>query len=218
MKATFRTDSVLLIQSLKESESETGLDVRDRLVASGLIQSDRAHLFRIFDDSDFKGSLAWSLNAIKEGKLKYPCIQVDCHGSDEGLHLRSGDKVSWTRVQDFMNQILSATENNLFVVLGACYGSLLFRKEYLRYVPCSVLIASSEKIYGDSLSDRLVEFYTALFSSGKTSMAMARINDPKFQCHGEFSIFLPSQNAEAQLGSTDNSGGNLGVRPLSVDF
>jgi hypothetical protein len=197
---------MLLLQSLKESESETGREVRDRLVASGLIEGERALLFRVFDDDNFKGALAWTLKAINEGKLKYPCIQVDCHGSDEGLHLRSGDKVSWIRVQDFMNQILSATENNLLVVLGACYGSLLFRKEYLRYVPCSVLIASRGKVDGDSLSDRVVEFYSALFSSGKISVAMARINDPKFKGHGEFEIFLPSDNAETQPGGTDNSG------------
>jgi hypothetical protein len=98
------------------------------------------------------------------------------------------------------------------VVLGACYGSLLFKNEYLRYVPCSVLIASSEEIDGNSLSDRLVEFYTALFCSGKTSVAMARINDPKFEGDGEFSLFLPSENAEAQPNGTDNSG----AAPLRV--
>jgi hypothetical protein len=89
-----------------------------------------------------------------------------------------------------MNQILSATENNLLVVLGACYGSILFKNEYLMYVPCSVLVACAEKLDGDSLSDRLVDFYTALFSTGKTSNAMARINHSKYNGYGEFELFL----------------------------
>jgi hypothetical protein len=188
---TFRTDAVLLIQSLKEIDAETGRLVRDHLIEGAVIQSDRVRLFNVFDDKDFTGSLAWILNQIKCGDIKYPCIQIDCHGSPEGLCLRSGDIVIWSRVQDFMNQILSATENNLLVVLGSCYGGFLFQKEHLKFVPCSVLVASHEIINGDSLSERLGAFYETLFATGKSSKAMESLNDLKFSAHGQFDLVVP---------------------------
>lgn len=189
-KKTFRTDALLLIQSLPESDAETGREVQDRVVEDGLLPSGRTLHFRLFGEDDFKSSLKWILEAINEGKFRYPCIQIDCHGSNQGLHLRDGAVIIWSRVQDFMNQILKATDNNLLVVLGACHGSFFIQQENMKYVPCSVLVSSRGRIDGSTLSERLVAFYSALFETGKTSQAMERLNDQRFKGHGDFEIHV----------------------------
>ena len=203
MKKNFRTDSVFFLQSLKESDDPTGRKVRDQLAQANDLPFEAFLAFEnIFDEEDFKGALKYVLLSIKNEEFKYPAIQIDCHGSQQGLHLRSNDIISWDRIRDFLNQILDLTDDNLLVVFGACFGSFLYQKnEQMNYIPCSVLIASQDELSGDTLVHRFVSFYRALFNTHNIPNAMDQLNHSLYSGHGVFEVMVPSHTAASHKNS-----------------
>ena len=191
MKTKFRTDVVFFLQSLGEIDDPTGIEVRDYLSQSTYLNNHQFLSFDIFDEKDFKAALLWILQSLEKKEFFYPAIQLDCHGSKEGISLKSGDIITWDRIRDFLNQLLKRTEENLLLVSGTCHGKYLFHEESpMNYIPCSVLVASRDELESHSLSERMGIFYSTLFERSNLNLAVKKMNEG-FSQYGLFEVIIP---------------------------
>ena len=191
MTQKFKTDVVFFLQSLGEIDDPTGINVRDYLSQSSFLPHEKFLSFQTFGESDFKAALLWILLALERKEYSYPAIQIDCHGSREGLSLRSGEVITWDRVRDFLNQILERTDENLLIISGACHGKFLFyENEPMNYIPCSVLVASRAEVASTTLADRFGMLYCSLFEKGNLNEAVNEMNEGYNQ-DGHFEIIIP---------------------------
>ncbi len=54
-----------------------------------------------------------------------PFIHFECHGTENGLILKSKAKVFWNELANFLTKINIACKNNLFVTFSTCFGGNL---------------------------------------------------------------------------------------------
>ncbi|MGB0373140.1 MAG: hypothetical protein ACPGN3_17565 [Opitutales bacterium] len=183
MKERYTTDSLFIIQVLDEDDAETGLSLRDGLFDREIISGEQCFLWRPKSAESFMRALKWICSKIEEEEFAYPIIHIDCHGSVDGVEI-GGFDVPWHNFQGVLNYISELTKDSLVVVLGSCHGFTMADDHIFR--PCSLLIASDQKPNGDTLHERFIEFYSAIFTGKSVRYALDLINSLPYENHGRF--------------------------------
>lgn len=125
----------------------------------------------INSQSDFRNAL----NSIKEecinNQIK-PYIHLACHGSSQGLHLKSTGKIHWNIFADLLTGINIACRNNLFISLASCYGGYLTlplidkaANGHKSRAPVFGLIGPVDEIKHGEIETGFLKYFEAIFES-----------------------------------------------------
>ena len=111
-------------------------------------------------------------------KHRSALLHLETHGSEDGLHLASGELVTWEDLRPALTEINSACDLNLIVIVAACIG-LDLAKIILPTdrAPLRFIIGPNRVV-----SDREIEiaahaFYSTLFESMNVRTAYDAMND-----------------------------------------
>lgn len=170
-------DSIIVIESLPEDESQTGLVLsRDTLFTESCLNSTSfAHIvchnqndfFRFFNK--LENNILHQDNSIIGGNAKYPILHFEIHGAVDktGLVLKNGDYIDWLNFNKYCRLINKITKNNLHVVLAVCNGYYAASKAIFSEVsPYYALIAPPSEITNGEILNIFPHFYKKLFISG----------------------------------------------------
>jgi len=123
MDVTFNFNKVYFIVSDELSKFAEMLftDVVERRCLQANLFSE---LIIINNKSDFEIAVREIIEECKKNEI-LPYIHFECHGSSEGVSLKSNECYSWDDFGDYLTRINIACKNNLFVSMASCYGGYL---------------------------------------------------------------------------------------------
>ncbi len=168
----------MVIQSIPPEEFHTGTKLHEDLEtlntwhAKGLTSVlhnviTRSELLELFSDLEEKARL--------EGE--WPVLHFETHGNQQGLGLASGEFMTWAELKIPLAKLNIQTQNNLIVVLAACYGAYLTSTLVpTDRAPCWGLIGPNEAMYPNDLLKSFLAFYTEFFATGNGSASLRRLN------------------------------------------
>lgn len=123
MDVTFNFNKVYFIVSDELSRYAEMLftDVVERRCSQAALFCE---LIDVVTKADFENTIANIVqNCQVNGVLPY--IHFECHGSSEGVSLKSGECYNWDDFGDYLIRINIACKNNLFVSMASCFGGYL---------------------------------------------------------------------------------------------
>lgn len=177
----FSINSVFWLRSLSDSELGPTQRVLDDL------EPFFGRLRLPFQLRDLKTvtHLYQALASLADPRVK-PILQLDMHGTKEGLVLAgSGQVAPWQEVVPRLRAINIASGGNLCVVAGACFAFFAITQASISQAsPVNILIAPDREVSNAKLEGGLADFYMDLFSGGEISAVFAKhLGDP-------FKVFL----------------------------
>jgi len=174
----FLNNSIVIIKSLEAGEEDTATTLYNHLVSISKPESPILE----FHDAISKQHVLDILDDVKE-KAKTgmkPIVHFETHGNkDLGLHISAtGEFISWQELADKFREINVISNNNLGIVMAACFGLYAIRPiKIFDPSPFFILISSDEEIDIDYINSQIWMFYDTLFSSGNIEAAMAAIDE-----------------------------------------
>jgi hypothetical protein len=160
-------NAIVVLESLPEKE-RTGKELYDSIIKRRMEQSLdslRGGYRYIFDKQQLVTYLSQLRESIKYENIK-PIIHIEAHGSIEGLHLESGEIISWEDLISIMRPLNVLSKNNLFLVLASCHGVNI--GEYISVfsrVPFRGAIAPAEEVSKREIEEGFLAFYEVFFSN-----------------------------------------------------
>ena len=168
---------IVIIESLSNQEAKTGKILFEYI--EGLIAHNNLPISVQFENSvnstNFFSILGCILQDVKS-KFEYPLIHIECHGSDDGtgIVLANDDYISWLDLKLILTEINIASESNLMVVLGACYGAHLTEIiQITDRAPCWAILGPAESVMPDDLISSYRLFYKELLSTLNWDVALS---------------------------------------------
>ena len=193
-------DSIIIIESLPEDESQSGLVLsRDILELECTLNSlalthfdcnNKAEFFAFFDR--LKTSLKENNGDVISSSANYPILHFEIHGSEEkdGLILKDGSFIEWKVLRNLFREINLIMNNNLIVVMAVCNGywvtpGILPSK----CTPFYTLVAPPNPISVGSVKKIFPQFYKELFQTGDLMSGYNKVKDKCALYHCEM-IFI----------------------------
>src|SRR5690554_9714 len=123
-KVNLGFNGIMIIQSLKDDESQTGEWLYNDIVRR---LCDREKMIPGFVNIETKNEFIEGLyETLFEHHQKYgvrPFLHFEIHGDEEGLLLRKGERVTWSEFGAFTRKINRFLNNELFISLATCKGA-----------------------------------------------------------------------------------------------
>jgi len=161
MKARNRKiDKVYIVESLSRDE-KTGTSLHGHICSSGKFSSTNTIYWEInskrelFDKLDIINSESESNQGV--------VLDIESHGSINGLFLLNGDLVEWYEITEKLRAINITTVMGLVVIFSCCSGAqyLLNGINVLQRIPFYLFFAPDREIY----SSKLLKANTEIFDS-----------------------------------------------------
>lgn len=168
---------VYVIESLASGHLRTGTNVFEQVIYPETFNLDalEASLMEPNTACDFLSCLDSILKDAQDHG-RWPIIQIDAHGSQQGLRTAAEDFLAWEDLKDKLTQINVATQFNLFVVLSACSGAYLISVVHPGdRAPVWGLLGPAKSIAAGDLEDGLRAFYTELLHNFEGDDAVAAL-------------------------------------------
>jgi hypothetical protein len=186
IRSHFSNNSIVIIKSLKSNETDTATTLHDHLQSISDAKSPRVE----FHDAKSKQDVLDILDEVKEkskGGMK-PILHFETHGNkDFGLHIAASNEfISWRELADKFREINVVSNNNLGVVMAACFGLHAIKPiTIFEASPYFILISSESPIEIAYINSQIWQFYDTLFSSGDIDTAMTAIDKQFVSFHAE---------------------------------
>lgn len=105
-------------------------------------------------------------------------MHIEAHGNKTGLKLADEKDIDWQELKAPLSNLNIATQNNLLIVLGACYGADI-SSMILPYdrAPCWGLIAPTEEMDAGPMFDSFHAFYSKLLETYESYEAIKALNE-----------------------------------------
>jgi len=108
-----------------------------------------------------------------------PIVHFDTHGSKEnGLEIgETGELVSWDIITEELRKLNTASGNNLFVFVAACYGFYLLKALTIKK-PCPffIMFGPSDVVTFGEVESSVVPFYMKLFKTASVDAAIQALS------------------------------------------
>lgn len=179
-------DSIIVIESLPDYESQTGLILsRDTLLTQCKLNyasfahvncHNREQFFKFF--KKLENNLTRKDNSIIGGGAVCPILHFEIHGAYDktGLILKNGEHINWLELNESCRRINKITKNSLHVILAVCNGYYSASKAILsKLSPYYALIAPPSEIKVGEIMSIFPRFYRKLFSSGDLIKAAGEV-------------------------------------------
>ena len=174
-------DSVYFIESLRPDEFYTGKEIFENVVRprSGTgVNVATAH-FHVATTPQLLKQLD-AIAAHCADKKRASILQIDVHGSEEGVQLSSGETVSWEQLAEPLARINQACQFNLVVFSAACFGYYMVKalNPTIR-APAWGIIGPQDELQAGDLYDAAKLFYETLFEKSDLRTAVGAMNPGK---------------------------------------
>lgn len=174
-------DSVYFLESLRQDELPTGRDLFENVVAPWAAQGGgiaAAHV-QVHTGAALLAQLDL-IAAHTRQKRHAPVLQIDAHGSEDGLKLSSHEIVPWETLAEPLARINHACQFNLVVVSSACFGWYMVKAlNPTGRAPAWGIIGPNDEIEAGDLYDASKAFYETLFSTTDLRAAVGAMNPGK---------------------------------------
>jgi hypothetical protein len=212
--------SVKVIESLKPHEQRTGWNLFNELQPIGLMSKPQVtcEYTPVQTAAELQARLAEIRDEVR-ATGRTPILQLETHGSPDGIALGGGDFVPWPVLRPWLTEINAATRLNLFVLLSACHGRNLVQVvQPSERAAVLALIGPKRIMYPDELERAAVVFYRTLFEKMDAPTAWRAMNatidpDPskttfavftaKFNFRYIMHDFLKVRETEAELAAAE---------------
>ncbi|VVS95375.1 hypothetical protein [Desulfoluna spongiiphila] len=174
-------NKIWIIESLRPGDLETGKSLYNEVL---LPVAQRESSLKIsLECPTNKSEFFEILNKIKNEANSglYPIIHFECHGSENGLQLTSGEIVEWDHLRKFLIQINIASHLNTVIVVAACNGIHLINVSMkMDRAPFWAVIGPTEEISQNLIDRDFKAFYTTFFEtlSGDEAVKALNANSP----------------------------------------
>lgn len=121
--AGFWFNRIHILQSLPAGELRTGRVLQTAILVAHPDAASRIVLCDVDDRESLRAVLVDIAAHLDMGLI--PFIHLECHGSQDGLQLSSGEIVTWNEFRDLFTPLNVASRLNLFVSLASCHGDRL---------------------------------------------------------------------------------------------
>lgn len=120
---------VFIIESLHENDKRTGEDLKDNLRQIWYDQelSEFEYQYNYISNNKELSCVFVEIEKQVSTNNKFPIVQIECHGFQEGIELESKETVSWKDLFDYLRPINVASYNCLFLNLSMCFGEAVIR-------------------------------------------------------------------------------------------
>ncbi len=171
-------NKIWILESLADGELKTGTRLYEELFPR--IKATHQQLIVAIEKpasrEEFVSCLKSILTDIEENK-NYPLIHLECHGSEVGLGLSSGEIIEWIEIRDLLIRINFACEVNLLVVVAACKGVYLAKAAtQLDRAPFYAMVGSKTEMTAGEIQADFTEFYMSFFESLDGNTAIESLN------------------------------------------
>jgi len=189
-ETTYYFDSIYIIQSLGESDGETGKKLFDLMNSESRFKN-KINFY--YCDPFDKTELLEELSKIMTKEIKRngsPALHFEAHGNDDGLKLRDGSYISWVELNPILVSFNIFSKFNLLVTLACCEGITFINTIGLHdRAPVAGLVGCEGKVYGDELLAGFSDFYAALLNKKDNVNAVDMLNN-KIGKEATFTFFL----------------------------
>ena len=121
---------VFIIESLRNGDKKTGEDLKDNLrqiwYDQNLISDFDCQYTYVHDSNDLIRTIKDIEKQVTKSN-KLPILQIECHGSSDGLQLESMEMVIWKDLFNYIRPINIASYNLLMLNLSMCNGETVIR-------------------------------------------------------------------------------------------
>lgn len=121
---------VYIIESLSNKDKRTGEDLKDNLrqiwYDQGLLSDFECQYNYVHDVAEFMCAID-EIEKQVEANNKLPILQIECHGSSDGLQLESSEMVIWKDLFSYIRPVNIASYNLLLLNLSMCNGETVIR-------------------------------------------------------------------------------------------
>lgn len=170
---------VIIIQSLKSNELQTGTELREGLLKYKKFQSDDMDilLYNVETKNEILDILNNVIKKIKEEKF-FPVLQFEIHGYEDGICTNKGDCLSWNELIPLLTEINILLKNLLMILLGVCKGASI-----IKYIgtgdraPFKAIIGSGSDIKAGDIQKGFHAFYDTFFFSMDTYESVKALRD-----------------------------------------
>lgn len=173
-------DSVIVIESLRESDLRSGRDLFDGTIAPAC-HADPGLLGELYTPAyrtDFFAVLA-SVKKMARDFGRSPVIHLETHGNTDGIELGSGEFVNWSEIAPVLAAINQVSRMNLLVVSAMCCGwhmSSILRPTD-RAPAFGIIGTDEDDISAGDLYSAMKRFYGELLSSLDLRRALDEANE-----------------------------------------
>lgn len=185
----FSFSKVSIIQSLEESEFHSGTELQGYL--EGLREDNpeapQVELTDVKSAAEFLEAIE-RLVASARADGDWPILHLELHGWNDktGLAFPDDSSLSWHELAEALARLNSATEFNLMVCVGTCFGAhFLGALRPLQAGPCVALIGPTHLTNGAELLGAFRGYYCVLFATGSAEDAYAAAQQVRLD-HGSF--------------------------------
>ena len=168
----FGFDQIHLLQSLGEKELGTARVLRMEILQAHPEAAEHVHVHEV-DDASILRAVLIAIGSEVETTGEVPFLHFECHGSEAGLILASGEFIDWAELRDILTPINVATRLNLCVSLAACHGQNLATViNPTAPAPVWGLLGPQEEQSTGFLMDFFKGFFSALLSNPDLAQAL----------------------------------------------
>jgi hypothetical protein len=159
-------NSVIVIQSLPDNETQTGRNLYNDIIKRMCEQKQLVHLFSdVRNKDEFRKSMS-EIHRLCHEKRIFPLIHFEIHGGKTGFQLKDGMMISWHEVVDLCRNINVAIQNQLIVSLATCMGAYISTGlDINKATPYWGFIGPKHKISEGDIVEDFGELFSELLSS-----------------------------------------------------
>lgn len=161
----FEFNTIYVLESLEDDEAQTGEILYHDLLKRKAEQIDPldSRLRKLVTRQDFFAAFEEIKKASADGN--YPYVHIEMHGSENGLKLKSGERVTWQEVAHRCQELNIIIKNNLILSLATCFGAYVFKAIVpTEPAPFWGFVGSWEEIYPDDIMVSFYAFFECLLS------------------------------------------------------
>lgn len=169
---------LVIIQSLKRDEKQTGQILHDELIKYKKFQE--PNLSSFFYDIKSKKEFIQVLKSILykvKNKGLHPIVHIEMHGNEDGIQTNNMEIISWQTIIPLLREINILMRNYLVVSLGVCHGvNIISQINPLQRAPFRSIIGVINSINQIELMSSFEELYDNYFFSFKINETIKSIN------------------------------------------
>jgi hypothetical protein len=193
----FTFNKIIVIESLSEKERKTGKELFDDVLKRRQYQMPKefeVEYHEVQSLEQLHQLLIGIQNQVKGNDL-VPVLHFELHGSEHGLHLNSGEVLTWEQLLSVLQAINIVTKNNLLVTFASCFSTYVLKSLNLKNKsPFWSLVSSNYEIYPEEIYVSYSNFYDTLLTERSFERAVEALNT-----YNEGKIILRFINAETLL-------------------
>lgn len=177
MKFDISFNCIIVLQSLRDGEPETGEDLFNNIISRRCDQLGvTSHLIKVKSRDEFFVAMESIREAvISKGYL--PILHLEMHGSEEGFQLGNYEQVDYEEVAKYCRDINIHLKNGLIVSLASCKGAYFYQvTDIMQPAPYCGYIGPKDKIYNDELLRDYSNFYNILLFDKDPQQALIALN------------------------------------------